>query len=186
MSDFNQGLMITLVGILTIFGVLGLLVFASEVLKRVLGFSEPNTSRQIVSGNKPHEASFRIVVDEREYSVDVRQDGVVVDGKHHTVTLRPERPEKKPLSGARPTSGEVPTTRLSSTTNSILAPMSGIVKQIKAKEGDQVQEGDVVLTIEVMKMEIEVRSDRTGKAERILVEAGQTVTLNEPLIIISS
>ncbi len=186
MSEFNQGLMITLIGMLTIFGILGLLVFASEVLKRLLGMGEQNTQRQTANANKSQETSFKVMVDDREYSVDVKQDAVVVDGKYHTVALRPEKSEpSESASRASSPSTEVSNARPSSQ-DCVLAPMSGKIRQIRTREGDRIQKGDMILTIEVMKMEIEVRADRAGKAERILVEVGQTVTLNEPLMVINS
>ena len=179
--------MITLIGMLTIFGVLGLLVFASEVLKRVLGIGVSNTQGQTGSANKSQETSFKVMVDDREYSVDVKQDAVIVDGKYHTVALRPEKSApSESVSKESSLLTEVTNTRPSSQANNILAPMSGKIRQIRAKEGDQIQKGEVVLTIEVMKMEVEVHADRAGKVERILVETGQIVTLSEALIAISS
>jgi len=187
MSEFSQGLMITLVGMLTIFGILALLVFASEVLKRLLGTGEPNAQGQTANAKRSQDASFKVMVDDKEYSVDVKQDAVVVDGKYHAVALRPEKSEpSESVPKASSPSTDVSNTTPSSQDNNILAPMGGKIKQIRTKEGERVQKGDVLLTIEVMKMEIEVRADRAGKTERILVETGQTVTLNERLMVISS
>jgi len=187
MSEFNQGLMITLVGMLTIFGVLSLLVFASEVLKRVLGEGEPKIQKEVSSANPmPREASFKIMVDDKEYSVTVKQDAVVVDGECHRVSLKPEKSEPSAVA----TKAESPLTEIPnpqpSAQTSVVAPMSGKIRQIKTREGDRIQKGDVLLTIEIMKMEIEVFAEKAGKVEKILVEVGQTVTLNEPLIITST
>ncbi|MEM2093703.1 MAG: OadG family transporter subunit [Candidatus Bathyarchaeia archaeon] len=186
MSEISQGLMITLIGMLTIFGVLSLLVFASEVLKRLLSMGEQNTQRQIANLNKSQETSFKIIVDDREYSVDIKQNAVVVDGKYHTVSLKPKKSEpSEPALRISPPSTEASIVR-PSIQQYILAPIGGKIKQIQTRVGNKIQTGDVILTIEVMKMEIEVRADKTGRVEKILVEVGQTVTLNEPLIVITS
>ena len=62
--------------------------------------------------------------------------------------------------------------------------MPGKVVRILCKTGDQVKAGDTVIIVSAMKMESEykVRSDR--KIRDIKVKEGDTVSANQPLIII--
>ncbi|MFO7613486.1 MAG: biotin/lipoyl-containing protein [Bacteroidales bacterium] len=68
--------------------------------------------------------------------------------------------------------------------NIISSPMPGKVVKIMVKPGDQVKAGDTVVVVSAMKMESEykVKSDRLIK--EIKVKEGDTVSANQPLIII--
>jgi len=66
----------------------------------------------------------------------------------------------------------------------ISSPMPGKVVKILAKPGDLVKSGETVIIVSAMKMESEykVKSDRLIK--EIKVKEGDTVSANQPLIII--
>jgi len=68
--------------------------------------------------------------------------------------------------------------------NIISSPMPGKVVRILVKPGDQVKAGDTVVIVSAMKMESEykVKSDRIIK--EIRVKEGDTVSANQPLIVI--
>ena len=57
----------------------------------------------------------------------------------------------------------------------IKAHITGVVFQVVAHPGDAVSEGDPVIVLESMKMEIPVESPRSGRVQAIRVEEGQTV-----------
>ena len=61
----------------------------------------------------------------------------------------------------------------------IKAHITGVVFQVVASPGDAVQEGDPVIVLESMKMEIPVESPRSGRVHAIKVEEGQTVQEGE-------
>jgi biotin carboxyl carrier protein len=67
----------------------------------------------------------------------------------------------------------------------ILAPISGVVLQVKVKPGDEVQAGDVVAVIEAMKMENNITAARDGKVKEVRVSAGSEVQEGEVLIVLS-
>jgi biotin carboxyl carrier protein len=69
--------------------------------------------------------------------------------------------------------------------NAIVSPMPGKVISIKVKKGQPVKEGDVVVILEAMKMEQEIRSSLAGTVEDIPVTEGETVKKEQALIIIS-
>jgi acetyl/propionyl-CoA carboxylase alpha subunit len=56
-----------------------------------------------------------------------------------------------------------------------LAPVQGTVLDVGAKEGDEVVEGQILVTLEAMKMEHVVRATRTGTITAVLVEPGTHV-----------
>ena len=61
----------------------------------------------------------------------------------------------------------------------IKAHITGVVFQVVANPGDAVLEGDPVIVLESMKMEIPVESPRSGRVQAIRVEEGQTVQEGE-------
>ena len=63
----------------------------------------------------------------------------------------------------------------SSDSGLIIAPMPGIVKSVKAKSGDDVEEGQVLVILEAMKMEHGLVAPRKGKIEAMHVKEGAQV-----------
>ena len=67
-------------------------------------------------------------------------------------------------------------------TEAVNAPMPGSVFRLVASEGDQVAQDDVLLVIEAMKMEIEVKSPSAGRVTRIAVNKGDQITAGQLLV----
>ncbi|MEI6827216.1 MAG: biotin/lipoyl-containing protein, partial [Desulfuromonadales bacterium] len=51
-------------------------------------------------------------------------------------------------------------------------------------EGQKVQEGDLLLILEAMKMENEIFADRDGTIGQILIQEGTAVTIGDTLLTI--
>jgi len=64
----------------------------------------------------------------------------------------------------------------------IHSPMAGTVWKIVKALGDDVDYGDTVMILESMKMEIAVEADNRGKIAKFLVEEGQVVDQDTPLV----
>lgn len=67
----------------------------------------------------------------------------------------------------------------------VIAPIPGVVSDLRVSKGDRVEAGSVLLVLEAMKMENEIYSPSDGVVEEIYVEAGQQVSRGERLILIS-
>jgi acetyl-CoA/propionyl-CoA carboxylase biotin carboxyl carrier protein len=65
--------------------------------------------------------------------------------------------------------------------SSVVAPMHGLIVEIRVKPGDRVAEGQVVAVIEAMKMMNEIRASRKGTVAAVHVEAGSNVENGSPL-----
>jgi len=68
--------------------------------------------------------------------------------------------------------------------NTIVAPMPGIVTTIKVKVGDQIKVDDEVLLLEAMKMENPIYSPYAGKVREIKVGEKAKVSTNQELIVL--
>jgi urea carboxylase len=66
----------------------------------------------------------------------------------------------------------------------IASHVAGNLWQVQVKEGDMVQEGDVVVIVESMKMEISVTAPCAGKVSKVLCSAGSSVAAGQNLIVI--
>ncbi len=64
----------------------------------------------------------------------------------------------------------------------VAAPMPGMVSTIAVKEGQDVRAGDVLCTLEAMKMETAIHAEADGKVARILVHPGQQVDAKDLLM----
>ena len=67
---------------------------------------------------------------------------------------------------------------------SVMAPMVGKVLEIQCKVGDKVEENQVLLILEAMKMEIPVVAPAAGTVKEIKVKVGETVESDAVLAIL--
>jgi biotin carboxyl carrier protein len=70
--------------------------------------------------------------------------------------------------------------------NNIIAPMPGKIVDIFLAEGDLVNEGEPILSLEAMKMQNEITANCNGIIRKIKVQQGQSVMKDELLVEISS
>jgi acetyl-CoA carboxylase biotin carboxyl carrier protein len=66
----------------------------------------------------------------------------------------------------------------------IEAHITGTVWKIEVKVGDQVDEGDTVVILESMKMEMPVEAEDPGKVTEIRCEEGQSVSEGDVLVVL--
>jgi biotin carboxyl carrier protein len=63
-------------------------------------------------------------------------------------------------------------------------PITGKIISVEAKVGDALQEGDVICTIEAMKMENPIVAPVAGKVAEVRVKVGEVVTSGNVIAII--
>ncbi|MBC7090024.1 MAG: sodium-extruding oxaloacetate decarboxylase subunit alpha, partial [Methanobacteriaceae archaeon] len=93
---------------------------------------------------------YLVEVDGDEFEVKVIPTGYL------TIEEKPEKPEE-PIEGA------------------VESTMQGMIVKLKVKEGDIVEEGDVVAVIEAMKMENDIQAPHSGVVEKIYTQEGEKV-----------
>ena len=64
------------------------------------------------------------------------------------------------------------------------AHITGIVWKIECKVGDRIQEGDTVITLESMKMEMPVEAEDGGTVREIRCQEGQAVNEGDTLVVL--
>ncbi|HFD13558.1 MAG TPA: oxaloacetate decarboxylase subunit alpha [Crenotrichaceae bacterium] len=103
--------------------------------------------------------SYSVVVNGASYHVEVGPGGEITQSQHTTV-------QSPAVNG----------------NNSIDAPMAGNILKINVSQGQMVNEGDVVVIMEAMKMETEVRARFGGVVSSILIKEGDAVSVGDNLI----
>ena len=111
-------------------------------------------------------AVYDVRVDGKLYSVEVGAQGEL-----GAITPAPAASAQAAPAAAPAPSGQT-----------INAPLAGNVFKILVSPGDQVANGDVVIILEAMKMETEIRSAFDGTVSSIQVKDGDSVSSGQPLI----
>lgn len=131
------------------------------------GKAKPNSQRATAS------ETYDVNVDGKVYRVEVAPSG----------TLTSVTPASGSQTQAQPqTNSAAPSD--SNSSQSIDAPLAGNVFKVLVRNGDSVSEGDVVMILEAMKMETEIRCAYTGTVTDITVSEGDAVTSGQPLILL--
>jgi len=99
---------------------------------------------------------------------------VLIRGRLYPVTVEDER-EKRLRSAAGGGVAETGEFHLR-------APMPGLVVTLLVGEGQEIKKGQVLLILESMKMQNELKSPRDGTIGRIRVKAGETVEQRQTLL----
>lgn len=131
---------------------------------------------------------FKFVIDGHKYEVSVNEiennvAELEVNGTPFTVEIEKEekvttRPVAKPAAAtsapaAAPATGSV---------KFIASPLPGSIVRVLVEAGQSVKKGDVLLTMESMKMENNISAEADGVVKSILVTPGQNVMQDDKLI----
>jgi biotin carboxyl carrier protein len=136
-----------------------------------------------------------VTVDGRPVRVDIgaTQEGktpVVVEGKTLHVGLDTASPAALPAGtaptprraarAAAPASAPMP----AAVKGAVTAQMTGRIVRVAVQPGETVGAGDLLLVLEAMKMENEVRSVQAGTVREVRVAAGDRVNKGDPLVVL--
>jgi biotin carboxyl carrier protein len=67
----------------------------------------------------------------------------------------------------------------------VLSPMMGVVREICVSLGDTVKAGDILVVIEAMKMNNDLKAQRSGRVERVYVSPGERVEQGRALLLLA-
>jgi biotin carboxyl carrier protein len=67
----------------------------------------------------------------------------------------------------------------------IKAPMPGLIVAVQVSEGQAVKKGDILIILESMKMQNELKCPRDGSVTRVRVKAGEGVEQNQALLTVA-
>lgn len=90
----------------------------------------------------------------------------------------------KPLGGAGSSAATAPASAPAGEGEPQAAPLAGNIFKVLVSPGDHVEEGQLILILEAMKMETEVRAKRAGVIASVAVKAGDAVSVGDTLVTI--
>ncbi|TXY15229.1 oxaloacetate decarboxylase subunit alpha [Vibrio mimicus] len=109
------------------------------------------------------------------YSVKV--DGVVYD-----VEVGPQGQLTSVVPAAQKAVPQAVAATNSQSTEAVAAPLAGTIFKIEVEQGTEVAEGDVLIVLEAMKMETEIRAARDGVVHELHVKEGDSVRVGASLL----
>lgn len=116
-------------------------------------------------------AVYNVKVNGRDYQVEVGPAGAALSAP---VAMQPASAPAP--QAAQPAGGPAKEV--------VTSPLPGSVFSMKVKVGDAVNEGDVLVVLESMKMETEIKSHTSGVIQSIAVNEGDKISTGDELIII--
>ena len=117
-------------------------------------------------------AEYMLTVNGKEVFVAFEGNTATVDGKAYRVDIQPRSSQSPSRDGSTNNGGDVTV---------VEAQMPGAVFKVLSQPGDAVREGQAILILEAMKMEIEVAAPLTGTVDEMCCEVGQQITAGQTL-----
>ena len=142
---------------------------------------------------------FKFSIDGNNFEVSVNEldnntMDVVVNGSNYTVVVDKEVNKVSNATVAAPvakkTPGKVdpipaPTPSSSAKVVTVKSQLPGSIIKVMVTEGQSVKKGEVIMTIESMKMENSIMAEADGVISKIYVEAGKSVMQDDKLVDIA-
>lgn len=135
---------------------------------------EPAPSKEVVAPVAAKPAAVSAVGGIETYSVKV-------DGHVYEVEVGPQGQ----LTSVTPAQAKPAATAPVATVDNaedVPAPLAGTIFKVNVAAGEEVAEGDVLIILEAMKMETEVRAARSGLVQDLHVKEGDAVAVGSPLL----
>lgn len=123
---------------------------------------------------------YSLIVDGQSYDTHVYQENdrwqVQIQGSLYSAKVEDEREKRlrAALGGGPAEHDEF----------LLKAPMPGLIVSVPVEEGQSVEKGDVLLVLESMKMQNELKSPRAGTVSRVRVKSGDRVEQKETMLTV--
>lgn len=161
-----------------------------------------NESAVEVDVTEGDNGKLRVTYDGKTYELDFHRSGssplysLIVDGTSYEVYAEPngrnwmigidsELFETRTRPGAL-RAGEAEEAGGAAAALTVLAPMTGVVGEVRCHPGQSIEKGDVLVVIEAMKMNNEIRATRSGEISDVFVTPGQRVDHRAPLLALAA
>jgi oxaloacetate decarboxylase alpha subunit len=130
--------------------------------------TEVESATNVVKANtaKGGVEAYSVKVDGQIYNVEVGPQGVIS-------SVEPISAQAAPVQSPQLSAVDA---------ESVDAPLAGTIFKVLVQAGAEVAEGDVLLILEAMKMETEIRASRNGTVQDILTKEGDAVAVGTPLL----
>lgn len=130
---------------------------------------------------------LRITVEGKVYEVEVEVLGSKASAPAAAPAAAPAPVAAAPVASAAPAPAPAPVAAapVAAGAGDVVCPLAATVVAVNVKEGQAVKAGDLLVTLEAMKMSTPINSDKSGTVSKIYVSAGQSVQEGQPLVAIA-
>lgn len=139
--------------------------------------------------------NYKFRINGNQYEVEVLEvEGTMakieVNGTVYDVEMQREIPGPLTVTPAvKPTQAvkekAASTDKNTAGTVDVRAPLPGVIMRVLVRQGDEVNAGQTLCTLETMKMENEIKTEKGGRINAVNITPGQSVLQDEVLIIIN-
>ena len=123
---------------------------------------------------------FKITVNGKLYEVDVEVSDPKLEGPAYVPPLHARLPAAPPPAAA-PRRSSAPTP-VGDEGKVCRSPLAGTVTRVQAQVGQAIQENDVLIVLEAMKMETVITAPFAGKIKAINADVGSAVAQGQVLV----
>lgn len=127
---------------------------------------------------------YKVTLNNRVYEVEVEQGEAMLVDEYELAAPAAPAPvaaAAAPVAAAAPAAAPVAV----AAGEPVKSPMPGNILKINVTQGQQVNEGDVIMVLEAMKMENEIVATRSGTIAQIAVSKGAVVETGAVLAVIA-
>ena len=121
----------------------------------------------------------KVKVNGTEYEVELDMEGSVWKATVNGQTFDIEVPDVEAVTKPRRSGG-----RKKKKSGTVSANIPGKVVTVEVTEGQRVEEGQVILILEAMKMQNEIQAPVTGTVTTVHCSEGEAIEANVPLVVI--
>ncbi len=130
---------------------------------------------------------FNFIIDGHKYEVSVNEKEnnlaeVEVNGTPFTVEIEKETKITRPTASVVRPTAPVAAAKATAASEFIKSPLPGSIVKVLVADGQAVKRGDVLLTMESMKMENNIAAEKDGVVKSVLVTPGQNVMQDDKLV----
>lgn len=121
----------------------------------------------------------KVIVDGVEFEVDIEMKGTIWSATVEGRTFNIEVPDSGPVVKKKRSPGAK-----KKKSGTVSANIPGKIVTIEVNQGDVVEEGQVILILEAMKMQNEIQAPISGTVVSVNCEEGQSIEANVPLVVV--
>ncbi len=128
---------------------------------------------------------YKVTLNGRTYEVEVDQDQAMLVDEYEAYAPAPAAAPAAAAPAAAPAAAAPAAPANVAAGEPVKSPMPGNILKILVTAGQKVNEGDVLIILEAMKMENEIVSPKAGTVAQILVDKGAVVETGATLAVIA-
>lgn len=132
---------------------------------------------------------YKVTLNNRTYEVEVEEGkAMLIDEYEAYAPAAPAPVAAAPVAAApaaAPAAPAAPAGAALAAGEVIKSPMPGNILKINVSQGQKVNEGDVLIVLEAMKMENEIVATKSGTVAQIVTAKGAVVETGAPLVVIA-